>query len=113
VLEAMGCSEDVPKGGSGLPANTRLVDLTEAQRARLCDWSVEKLGGYGDKCDAAGTFRFMSYPDEAACVKAFSNPQSTCEATVGQEEYCVKAITVCATQADLKSVPECEPITKC
>jgi len=113
VLPAIGCNDDVPKGLSGLPANTRLVDLAEVQRAQLCDWSVEKLGGYGDKCDAGGTFRFMSYPDQAACLKALSNPQATCEATVGQEERCVNAIKVCATQADLKGLPECEPITKC
>jgi hypothetical protein len=54
-------------GGPGVPGDTRLVDLDDAEKARFCDWYASKLGGYGHRAECAmGPRQF--YADQAQCV---------------------------------------------
>jgi hypothetical protein len=98
---------------SGLDSSRKLVELTDAEKGQFCDWAVNQLGGYGVTCNA--DWAFMSYPDQAACVK--DGPSSTttpnCTLTVGQAEACVNSVSKCASFADLKSSPVCAPLTVC
>jgi hypothetical protein len=120
LLVPSGCGSNAPDNGgsssnssSGLPADARMVDLTDAQKAQFCDWAVAKLGGYGHTC--AADWSFMTYPDQAACVEDAPSGATTpnCQGLVGQGEACVNSIKVCTTFEELKASALCEPLTKC
>jgi hypothetical protein len=113
TLGLAGCGGGSGDSTSGLPASEKLVDLTDGEKAQLCDWAVAKFGGYGSTCNS--DWSFMTYPDQASCVADGSSPTGTpnCQATVGQMEACVNSIQKCAPFADLQSSPLCAPLTVC
>jgi hypothetical protein len=88
-----------PPGGDGAPddgpalppidPSTKLTDLTDAQKAELCDWMNAELGGYGLVTDCGGGNTTKNSSDQAQCVATALTYR--CPVTVGQLETCVEA----------------------
>jgi hypothetical protein len=90
VLES-DVANDVASTDSGLPPidpQTNVHDLTAAQKAELCDWATNLLGGYGHVTMCAmGTV--SNAANQAQCVT--ETFRSSCMFTVGQFENCTLA----------------------
>lgn len=93
---------------SGLDPAKRVVDLSSAERAQICDWNASLVGGYGVTftCDGGS---MSSAPDQAACVAGI--PAADCEATVAEYENCARRIAADACTGFGSS--ECAPIVAC
>jgi hypothetical protein len=80
-------------GGSGdLPAVDPAADarkLSDADKALLCDWMNEKLGGYGLMTMCSEAESVMNLPNQAVCVASFFN--FDCKVTVEEVENCTLA----------------------
>lgn len=105
---------DAGAQSSGVPGDKKLVDLTQAERAQICDWSMGKLGGYGVTCNTSD-WTAMSYPDQAACVDDAPTASTTpdCTATVKQDEACVSSLKPCSTLEDIAKSAACAAISGC
>jgi hypothetical protein len=121
VLLAAACSGSEGGGGSGssgLQSSKRLIDLTAAENAQLCDWAVGKVGSYGNPgtCDRTATGVMavaLIYDDQAACVADAPDPTSSCTGTVAQMEACVNSLPACATLENLLAAPACAAVLAC
>jgi hypothetical protein len=106
-------------GASGVDSSKKLIALSGAEKATLCDWMVGKAGSYGNPgtCDRTQTgtsYPFLAYDDQAACVADARGPNDTqCQATVADLEACVSMLPACATLADASSKPACGAIGAC
>jgi hypothetical protein len=104
---------------SGLDGSKKLITLTDAEKATLCDWMVARAGSYGnpgscDRTQPAAMSPFLAYDNQAACVA--DSPDATftsCQATVAQLEACVKTLPACATLADASNSPACAILSDC
>lgn len=106
---AVGCGSSSGGGGgngaSGVASGKRLDALTDAEKAMLCDWQANKLGGYGMSVDCGGGLTIDAEPSQAECV---SSAPTSCAATVGQAEACSNAMS-CSNL-----IPnECAPLFQC
>jgi hypothetical protein len=76
-------------GGADLPdidPNTLVADLTDEEKAELCDWMVGLFGGYGvtTQCSVGSV---QTFPSQELCVTA--GLSFTCDTvTVGDVEAC-------------------------
>lgn len=113
TLGLAGCGGGSGDSTSGLPASEKLVDLTDGEKAQLCDWAVAKFGGYGSTCNS--DWSFMTYPDQASCVADSPNSTSTpdCDATVAQMEACINSLPQCATSDDFVLSLQCVDLATC
>jgi hypothetical protein len=106
---AIGCSSSSGGGGangaSGVPSGKRLDSLTDAEKAAICDWTNNKLGGYGMSKDCGNGLTIDADASQAECV---ASAPTSCAATVGQAEACANAMT-CSNL-----IPnECAPLFQC
>ena len=106
-------------GASGVESSKRLNALSDAEKGRLCDWMVPKVGSYGNPgtCDRTATgaaFPVLTYDDQAACIEDAVHATTTaCQATVAQMEACVNLLPACATSTDLANTPACAVLSGC
>ncbi|HYJ10055.1 MAG TPA: hypothetical protein VEX18_13625, partial [Polyangiaceae bacterium] len=84
-------------GGTGgipdLPSvdpETNLRDLTDDEKAELCDWDAETLGGYGKRTTCSDGSTVQNYTDQAQCI-SFGFTFSCLTVTVGDVERCTIA----------------------
>lgn len=102
---ASGGSEN--SGGSGdLPPVDPAADarkLSDADKALLCDWMNEKLGGYGLMTMCSPAESVMNLPNQAVCVASFFN--FDCKVTVEEVETCT--IARAPTHACDRNPPAC------
>jgi hypothetical protein len=104
------------KAGSGggnspppdIDPSTLVSDLSDSQKAELCDWSVELRGGYGVTVDCGNQIMESTYMSQAQCLAAEFHGQ--CELTVGQWEACYVALV---PSGGCKYPPECEVVYDC
>jgi hypothetical protein len=76
--------------GSGLDRSRKLLDLTDAERQRLCDTAPQGPDGGALPCPNGGTSPFINEP--AQCLKYLQALNPACVATVGDGEDCAQAI---------------------
>jgi hypothetical protein len=69
---------------------TNLLDLTPDEKAELCDWGVEMLGGYGARNTCSNGSTIQNYADQAQCV-AMGYMFACKTVTVGDVERCTMA----------------------
>lgn len=100
--------------GGDLDAGKRLVDLTQAERAALCDWSAAQVGGYGTRFYCPG-FVYQTYATQAACVESRSRVAPTCAATVADSRACTTVTQDDPCRATARDgAPECAgPLKGC
>jgi hypothetical protein len=117
---ACGGSGDTGSMGnaSGVPSSKRIVELSDTEKGRLCDWMVSKAGSYGTPgaCDRSqqAAYPFLAYDDQAACIEdAVDATDTDCKATVAQVEACVGLLPACATLTQLASAPACAILSGC
>lgn len=101
-------------GASGVGSSKRLIDLSDAEKGKLCDWMVGKAGSYGNPgtCDQGTSF--LAYVDQADCID--DSPDATftdCAATVGQLETCVNMLPACASLTQAASTQACAILSGC
>jgi hypothetical protein len=113
----VGCAASRPAGPLPMAAPSReavtldparrLIDLSPAERAALCDWSASMVGGYG-RTYACGTSIHQTFPSRDACVESRSKVARSCEATVGDSQACTRAARgdVCVSMTP-GLLPEC------
>jgi hypothetical protein len=115
---ALGCgsSGNGPPPALSIDPMDRLVDLTSAGKATLCDWLAAQVGGYGHsiRCEGIATSDLPTTDsDQAACVAqlgAFTAPK--CPTTVGQFASCVDMDVSHCDFATVTS-PDCSAVTRC
>jgi hypothetical protein len=100
------------KGGvPGAPAVDPTKDvgeLSDAEKAALCDWSVEILGGYGHETDCGNNILVRTHASQAVCL-LIEFPED-CGLTVLEWELCADA-RVETNGCDFP--PECEVVRDC
>ncbi len=98
---------------SGLPGGKRLIDLTDVEKGRLCDWMVAQNGGYGHSAECNASTSFLKYPDQASCVSDSSSATTTpsCVATVKDVEDCLNQVGTCFDA--IQAAPVCQSLLKC
>jgi len=97
-----GASEHAGSGGSGvtggrsgdappdIDASTLTSNLSDDEKAALCDWQAGTLGAYGHVSQCGmGTRTF--FPDQASCVAMAFEPYCA-KATAGQFIDCVSSV---------------------
>jgi hypothetical protein len=85
---------------SGPGLNTRLVDLSEAEAAALCDWVAGRFGGYGQGVTCGDGLTVSARQTRELCVMDYRTVSSTCAVTVGDIQACANQAVgppVCAT----------------
>ncbi|HET7540987.1 MAG TPA: hypothetical protein VFK05_13985 [Polyangiaceae bacterium] len=86
-------SGGVSGGGSGdLPPLDPSADarsLSDSDKAVLCDWVNDKLGGYGAMFECSPGMTVMNDPSQAICISYFLNFR--CEVTVADVTTCTLA----------------------
>jgi hypothetical protein len=95
------------KSVAALDTRKRLLELTPAERATLCDWTAAMVGGYGTRYYCAG-YVYQTYATQAACLISQSKVAPGCAATVADSQACTKVTQedpCAATSRD--SVPAC------
>jgi hypothetical protein len=113
---ASGAAGSGGKAGSGggnnpppdIDPSTLVSDLSDSQKAELCDWSVELRGGYGVVVDCGGQIMESTYMSQAQCLAAEFHGQ--CDLTVGQWEACYLALV---PSGGCEYPPECEVVYDC
>jgi hypothetical protein len=107
---AMGCGGG--SSGSGVPATTKLTELTPDQAKAVCDYSNAKQGGYGRKMTCSDGLDYDTHSDQAFCITQLPGLGSVCnDLTVGDIEGCADA-----TGADLckaATAPGCAALEDC
>jgi hypothetical protein len=123
VWAASACGSGSGGGGggdlTGVSSSKKLVDLTAAEKGRVCDWMVGKAGSYGtpgtcDRTKAGSDFPLWVYDDQADCID--DSPDATftdCQATVSQLETCVNALPACASLGQAASTSACSILDGC
>jgi hypothetical protein len=102
------CGSDGSSGGSGVPASTKLEDVSSSELTSLCESHKSQLDGLADPCLGAGLDENSAAECETAqkaCEKDNTNPAGSidcttadtkdlvdCTATVGEFESCLKSI---------------------
>ncbi len=98
---------------SGLDPAKRVAALSAAELARLCDFTLAQVGGYGARrlCPDGGEFAAVA--DQRTCVGQFDQGPR-CTATVMQHEACAAAIAKdpCAFERAL-ALPACRAYVTC
>ncbi len=98
---------------SGLDPAKRVAALSAAELARLCDFTLAQVGGYGARrlCPDGGEFEAVA--DQRTCVGQFDQGPR-CTATVMQHEACAAAIAKdpCAFERAL-ALPACRAYVTC
>lgn len=74
----------------GLDPDTNLLDLTNEQKAKLCDWVNAQLGGYGTVTECPGGNTVKNLDDRAQCIAVGLHYACT-TITVREVETCVSA----------------------
>ena len=104
---------------TGVSSSKKLIDLTAAEKGRVCDWMVGKAGSYGkpgtcDRTQTGANSPVWVYDDQADCVD--DSPDATfteCTATVGQLETCVNTLPACASLAQAVTSSACSILGRC
>jgi len=123
VWIASACGSGSGGGGAGGPtgvsSSKKLVDLTAAEKGRVCDWMVGKAGSYGkpgtcDRTKTGSDSPLWVYDDQADCVDDLPDATFTdCEGTVSQLETCVDALPACASVGQVAGTSACVIIGGC
>ena len=97
-----GGSSSLPDPGpsSGIAPSTRVVDLSEADAIKLCDWVAGRFGGYGEGVTCSDGLTLSARQTRELCVMDYRSTPSTCTATVGDIQTCTNegvGPPVCAT----------------
>lgn len=98
-------------GAPGVNGAKQISAVTEAEKASLCDWFAEKLGGYGAPSTCAEGF-VEAPPTKAECTSDFPS----CAVTVSQFQDCMDLIVASqktCTQQSLSAAqmnPTCQAI---
>jgi hypothetical protein len=93
-------------GASGIASSKRIDQLTQTEKATLCDWGAQEFGGYGTVMNCGNGTTLESNANQAECLAAY--PTGSCPATVAQYEVCVSEIS-CAN-----IIPDsCAPLLLC
>jgi hypothetical protein len=92
VTSLGGCGDDDGDDtGSGLRADRTWASLSAGERADLCDFLSEQLGGYGYQADCADhDAAAWAAPDRATCVDSIPD---NCASPVSVMEECVDAVS--------------------
>jgi hypothetical protein len=86
---ATGGTGGIPEFPSVDP-ETNLREVTDDEKAELCDWDAEALGGYGHRTTCSDGSTVQNYSDQAQCI-AFGFTFSCLTVTVGDVERCTMA----------------------
>jgi hypothetical protein len=98
VVVACSSSTSSPGGGGGagsssdecgVPGSTTLAAATDAQRATVCDCTLEIEGGYGTSFPCDGGLTLTNKKDQAACLSAWT---PCTNATVADGIACAHAV---------------------
>jgi len=81
----MGACVTTAAATSGIDPNTRLDQLTLAQKAAYCDWTASRYCGYGHLVDC-GDGNYLGVTSQADCVANMEN--TVCASTVSENEAC-------------------------
>ncbi len=114
VMGLGGCGDDdAEDAGSGPGADRTWASLSEGERAELCDFLSEKLGGYGFQAecpdhDAAA----WAAPDQATCVNSVPD---TCATPVSVMEECIDTVSkdICDGRRIQATHPACVRNVQC
>jgi hypothetical protein len=108
-----GSSSSPPDPGpsSGVTAGTRIVDLSEADAAALCDWAAARFGGYGHGVTCMDGFTVTARQTRELCMMDYKSVSSTCPVTVGDIEACTNQSVGPPVCASLPTV--CTAIIPC
>lgn len=92
VVTSLGCGDgDGDETGSGFGADRTWASLSAGERADLCDFLSEQLGGYGYKADCPDQDdAAWAAPDQATCVNSVPD---TCASPVSVMEECIEAVS--------------------
>jgi hypothetical protein len=86
-------------GGSGVGGTKTIGNLTDAERAQICDWIAGLYGGYGKSTTCPDAGEVAGPVTQADCLAQAASISPSCAVTVAQEENCVKAVRACAWSA--------------
>jgi len=98
----------VDDGLFGITPQTDIQTVSDSQKAQLCDWMNEQLGGYGMSYTCGGATVYNN-TDQAQCVKNVFT--GVCVLALEKFVACVLALAPthgCNTQYDL-----CYPLYRC
>ena len=99
---ALGCGGSSGGGSSsGVTGSKRIDSLTDAEKVSICDWTANKLGGYGHVTDCGNGLTLDAPTSQADCT---STAPTNCAATVSQYEACLNAQT-CANPLPSQCAP--------
>jgi hypothetical protein len=89
ALAACGDSSTPDPGpSSGVDADTRIIDLSDANAVALCDWVAGKFGGYGRGVTCTDGTTLSARQTRELCLMDYRNASPSCTATVGDIEQC-------------------------
>src|SRR5580658_8451039 len=94
--DAGAASADASQSGvdAALPdidGGARVVMLSPAQQATLCDWAVAEWGGYGTTVPCGGGINRTNPANQTDCVMGNEPTNPDCSLTVSQLETCILA----------------------
>jgi hypothetical protein len=94
-----------------LPADKHINDLTDEEKAELCDWMNLEYGGYGHstECYGPGTTNTITAKDRAQCLLAYIGSACSWD-TVGSVEICWLSE---APTHGCFGTPECDNVLSC
>ena len=108
-----GSTQDTGMGGARGDANLPAIDpstpidsLTDAQKAQLCDWETNELGGYGFTMDCGNSISVANPKTQAECIS--TELKFNCTVTVGQLETCTLAMA--PSHGCVDPIAECRPL---
>jgi hypothetical protein len=93
VTSLGGCGDDDGDDdtGSGFDPDRTWASLSAGERADLCDYLSEQLGGYGYQADCPDRdAAAWAAPDQAACLDSVPD---TCATPVSVIEECIEAVS--------------------
>ena len=87
------CDPSDPAASSGVPRTAKVGTLSAADAARLCDWTNQRQGGYGQHVTCTGSEDMSTDPDQKTCTDAEPDIAAYCpDLTVGDVEDCTNAV---------------------
>jgi hypothetical protein len=115
AVAAAGCGDDcdsVTCTGAALAVQPekRVVVLSEAERAQLCDWSACQFGGYCAQPKCNGGMALVTAPRRGRCI-GMTPTNPGCQATIAEYARCIEALRASPCVETFILGSECAAVT--